>query len=291
MADSTSSSKGTMLIQGVLAILGLVGLYYLYKYLFSSDVASAMLLSGKQNATTLVSSGATALTISKNQLPALYTGGEFAVSTWIQIQKLEGSNKSILRIAGSDDYDSLRIYLSGAAAQLMVRFTTGTENQLSTDDGMLKSKTSIDYIQSSQSNSRGLQSRTVQPQQLFTTTAGSSTNTGPNSCDVIQIDMQRWIHIVVSVNGMSSDVYMDGKLVRSCILPNYIKFGDNPTVYLLDDGKKKSEGGFGGYISTTQMFGGALSPDIVYQMYMAGPEPITNFWQYITAFMSPTAAY
>ena len=285
MADSTT---GTMLIQGVMAILGLVGLYYLYKYLFASDMASAVLLSGKLDATNVKPRGSAALSIAKNELPPLYTGGEFAISTWININKLGGSNKSILRIAsgtGTTGYDSLRIYLSGISAQLMVRFTTNENTpELPTNDGLLTSQ-SVNTIQSS-TNYQG-----VLTQQLFTTTAGSSSETGTNSCDVVQIDMQRWIHIVVSVNGMSGDVYMDGKLVRSCVLPNYIQFSPSPTAWLLDDGTGLSAGGFGGYISTTQMFGSALSPDIIYQMYMAGPEPITNFLEYITAFMNPTAAY
>jgi len=271
-----------MVIQGVLAILGLVGLYYLYKYLFSSDVPSAILLSGKQDASKQTS----VISFTKNELPPLYTGGEFAVSTWIQIQKLEGNNKSILRISCNDEYDALRMYLSGTSAQLMVRFTTDTaSNKLTVNDGMLKDTNSVNFVNST-TNSAG-----VATQQLFTTLTGSQTGVVPNSCDVIEIDMQRWIHIVVSVNGMSGDVYMDGKLVRSCVLPNYVLF-NKPTVYLFDNGNKEPVSqGFGGYISTTQMFGSALSPDIVYQMYMAGPEPITNFWQYITAFMNPSSAY
>jgi hypothetical protein len=288
-----SSSTGTMLIQGVLAILGLVGLYYLYKYLFSADIAPAILLSGKHNTLSIGGLGTTITPISTNQLPPLYTGGEFAVSTWINIQSLKGSNASILRIASApnalaDTFDSLRIYLSGTSSQLMIRFSTGTgTNRLRIDDEMLTTKSSFNTINST-TNTRG-----VATQQLFTTTAGSDDEPAnmPNSCDVLQIDMQRWIHLVVSVNGMSGDVYMDGKLVRSCILPNYVQFSKTPTVYLLDDGKGAAGGSFGGYISTTQMFGTALSPDIVYQMYMAGPEPITNFFEYITAFFNPTSAY
>jgi len=288
-----SSSTGTVFIQVVLAVLGIVGLYYLYKYLFSADIAPAILLSGKHNTLSIGGAGTTITPISTNQLPPLYTGGEFAVSTWFNVQSLKGSNASILRIGsatGSSDgiYDSLRIYLSGTSSQLMIRFTTSTDNRLVTTDNILTNLSTFDSVNST--TNRG-----VITQQLFTTTAGSNSTpaTMPNSCDVLQIDMQRWIHLVVTVNGMSGDVYMDGKLVRSCILPNYVQFSKTPTVYLLDDGKGAAGAGgsFGGYISTTQMFGTALSPDIVYQMYMAGPEPITNFWEYITAFFNPTSAY
>ena len=103
--------------------------------------------------------------------------------------------------------------------------------------------------------------------------------------------MQRWLHLVVSVNGMACDVYMDGKLVRSCPLPNYFNIdGTDYTAKILDNGLNE-QGGFGGAISTTVMYGKALTPDIVYQMYMATPEPVTNFLTYLTSFFSPTVAY
>jgi len=110
------------------------------------------------------------------------------------------------------------------------------------------------------------------------------------SCDILEIDMQRWIHLVVSVNGMACDVYMDGKLIRSCPLPNYFNIDTAYSAKILDNGAE-GQGGFGGAISTTTIYGKALTPDIVYQMYMASPEPVTNFLTYLISFFSPTVAY
>jgi hypothetical protein len=114
--------------------------------------------------------------------------------------------------------------------------------------------------------------------------------------------MQRWIHIVVCVNGKSCDVYLDGKLARSCplkeypVIPQATATGSNTaySAYLLDNGKDGSNrqiGGFGGYISTTRVYGRALSPDVVYQDYMAGPEATTSLWTYLSSFFSPSAVY
>jgi hypothetical protein len=60
-----------------------------------------------------------------------------------------------------------------------------------------------------------------------------------------------------------------------------------------DDFKLKmlDNGGFGGYISSTALYGQAMSPDLVYQTYMAGPEATTTFVEYLTSFFSPSAAY
>jgi hypothetical protein len=270
MADSAASSTGTMLIQIVIVILGLVGLYYLYKYLFSSSTASLVVLSKKSNAATI--GGTTGITIANNILPPIYQGGEFSISTWININNWgyqNGVNKSILRIGG-DTYDTIRVYLGGAAAQLMVRFdtrssTSDTANMLLNSDSTF-SKTATNFVP-------------------VTVATMPGSNTGSNGCDVLQVDMQRWVCLVVVVDGMTADVYMDGKLVRSCLLNNYVNVDTGYKAKLLDNG------GFGGYISTTAIYGQALTPDLVYQMYMAGPEPVTNVMDYLTSFFSPSAAY
>jgi hypothetical protein len=231
-------------------------------YLFGTvEAASVTLISGKQDASKLPK-----IIIDSNSLPPLYTGGSFAVSTWINVTNINtinaGNPKSIIRIGGTT-FDTIRIYLGGKGAQLKVRFDTGTPHTL---------------IHS--------------PNSFATTDLFQSTilDEDSGSCDVLEIDMQRWIHLVVSVNGRACDVYMDGKLVRSCVLPNYFNIDTTYSAKILDDGAG-GQGGFGGAISTTTMYGKALTPDVVYQMYMASPEPVTNFLSYLVSFFSPSVTY
>ena len=66
---------GSTIIKIVVAILGLVGIYYLYKYLTESTKTSAVIISGKQDATTLSISPVRA-----GNLTPLFMGGEFADS-------------------------------------------------------------------------------------------------------------------------------------------------------------------------------------------------------------------
>jgi len=271
MAESSGSFfTGTLLVQGIIAILGLVGLYYLYMYLFvSTSAAPAILVSGKQLATT-----AGPFIIPSNGLPPLYTGGEFSISTWINVNRINtttpGKPQSIIRIGGNT-FDTIRIYLGGQGAQLMIRFDTTSPGSTSTTHKLLNATTESVFGKISSYQQTIL-------------------DKSESACDILQIDMQRWICLVVTVNGMSCDVYMDGKLVRSCPLENYFNIDTDNSAKILDNGNKE-QGGFGGYISTTAMYGQALSPDVIYQMYMAGPEPITNIWSYLMSFFSPTAAY
>jgi len=270
MADAPKS-----IIQIIILILGLIGLYYLYKYLFSSSQSAAIIIQGKQNATSYGPRK-----IETNLIPPIYMGGEFSVSTWINVNNWgirSGANKSILRIGGNN-FDTIRIYLGAVAAQLMVRFdtkqgssSTASNDRLAISDNVLS------------------QPATSMMPETYSSLTGNGA-TASNACDILQIDMQRWVHLVVAVNGMTCDVYLDGKLARSCILDNYYNVDPNYSVNILDDGKGGA-GGFGGAISTTKIYGQALGPDAVYQDYMAGPEPVTNFLEYIVSFFQPSAAY
>ena len=105
---------------------------------------------------------------------------------------------------------------------------------------------------------------------------------GSPICDLPEIELQRWVCITVAVNGKTVDVYYDGKLARSCVLP---------TFYKVDAGgysaKLLGYGGFGGQISRTIMYDVALNPEQVYKIYMAGPEPITSVGEWFASFFAP----
>jgi hypothetical protein len=97
-------------------------------------------------------------------------------------------------------------------------------------------------------------------------------------CDLPEIELQRWMNITIAVNGKTVDVYMDGKLARSCVLPSFFKVDSGGySASLL------SYGGFGGQISTTTMYDAALNPETVYKNYIAGPEPITSIGQWLSS--------
>jgi len=247
----------TVVIQVIIFLLGLWGLYSLYQYLSTSAPPTVTLLSGTQPGNPQTAPPV----IRSDNLPPLYQGGEFSVSTWIYVNNWsvnQNKNKSILRIGGNS-FDTLRIYLGSSTPTLMVRVNNGDDkHDLRADD-----KTFTDLQ------------------------TGASAFESTRICDIPSIEMQRWVHICVVVNGMTCDVYLDGKLTRSCILPSYFLVDKNYAAYLLDDGQG-GVGGFGGSITTTTMYGYALSPDVIYTNYLGGPNQITSFWQYLASFFAPS---
>jgi hypothetical protein len=96
-------------------------------------------------------------------------------------------------------------------------------------------------------------------------------------CDIQDIDLQRWINITVSVNGRIVDIYYDGKLARSCVLPDLPQASDSGTQYV----QVGNKGGFGGKISGIQFFAYPLTPDRIYAIYQAGPMGQRGFAGYL----------
>jgi hypothetical protein len=270
-ANNSSSPLGS-LVPVLLVLFGLVALYYLYQYLFGMKTSNSYSLLDKTIAANIDPSKP--ITITSDKLPALYEGGEFTVSSWVYINNWSyrsGFAKSILSIGGPN-FDIIRIYLGGYKPKLHVRFHTKETSSSTLNVSLTEPGTAV-------------------PESLDKSTTHSTFNTlqpdsglmdGSQMCDLPEIDMQRWVNVTVAVNGRTVDVYLDGKLARSCVLPKPFK---------VDSGGYSANllayGGFGGKISTTTMYDSALNPEQVYKNYMAGPEPVTNIGQWLSSFFAP----
>jgi len=253
----------------LLFFAGLIALYYLYQYLFGPNTGNSYVLLDKtQKANKTINLSPTIV------LPKVYEGGEFSFSTWIYINNWSVNNnktKEILRMGPTDTsvsttgFDTLRMYLGKDKPKLYVRFTTSAApaSQGSTD--------SCTYLVAGNESVEAFSNLT----EGFTDGKGCST------CDVPEVELQRWVNITVAVNGRIADVYLNGKLARSCVLDNMYKVTDTYKITLAD------KGGFGGDISTTVMYDTALNPEQVYRNYMSGPEPITSLKQWLLSFFAP----
>ena len=284
MNTAANSSPVGRVVPVLLIFAGLVGLYYLYQYLFGPKSTNAYtLISATQSANIDPSKP---ITITSDKLPNIYEGGEFTISTWIYITNWSyraGFNKSIISLGGPN-FDTIRLYLGGNKPKLSVRLQTkdmsGATNAVPSGATAINVNLGATMTNSQvpvESLAKGTQNATFG---ILQTDSGLLD--GSPLCDLPEIDMQRWINVTVSVNGRTVDVYMDGKLARSCVLPSFYKvdaggYSANLLAY----------GGFGGQISTTTMYDSALNPEAVYKNYMAGPEPITSIGQWFSSFFAP----
>ena len=85
-----------------------------------------------------------------------------------------------------------------------------------------------------------------------------------HSCDVDNFPLQKWVNLTVSVYGRTLDVYIDGKLVRTCVLPGVAKVDPANDIIVTPNG------GFHGYTGNFQYWQNALNPQQAYNIYKDG---------------------
>jgi hypothetical protein len=96
------------------------------------------------------------------------------------------------------------------------------------------------------------------------TTATGSGSTNIHTCTVSNIPIQRWVNLIVSVYGRSLDVYIDGKLVRTCLLPGIASVKTNSDLFVTP------MGGFSGWTSRLQYWPNAFNPQQAWNTYTKG---------------------
>jgi hypothetical protein len=94
-----------------------------------------------------------------------------------------------------------------------------------------------------------------------TTTGGK---TVIHNCMVSNIPIQKWVNLTLSVYGRTMDLYIDGKLVRTCLLPGIANINNAADIYVTP------KGGFNGWTSKLQYYPNSLNPQEVWNIYSKG---------------------
>jgi hypothetical protein len=260
----------------IIIIIGVYLLYTLYNYLFTTTRKGAVLLSDISSAKVTLPGY---ITILAKDFPRILQGGEYTVSIWIYINDWSyRSNhyKDILTIGstgtGDNDFKSLAIYLGAQTNTLHVRVNTESETISASESETVTATDSRMSVP------------TFNTHMNQTVTSPNGPLEPPQICDVPSIELQRWILVTVALNNRTCDVYVDGKLARSCVLPGVYKItGSNNYEMRLGE-----YGGFGGYISNLSAYDYALNPEEVWKLYMAGPTGRVGFMTWLTSFFKPS---
>ena len=83
-------------------------------------------------------------------------------------------------------------------------------------------------------------------------------------CTVDNFPLQSWVNLTISQYGRTLDMYIDGKLVRTCVAPSPAKPGTGAVIITGD-------GGFHGYTSKFRYFDEPSNPQQAYNIYKDGP--------------------
>ena len=94
------------------------------------------------------------------------------------------------------------------------------------------------------------------------TTAGSKTIV--HTCSIANIPIQKWVNLIISVYGRTMDLYIDGKLVRTCLLPGVASVNNNAKIFVTP------KGGFDGWTSKLEYYPNSLNPQDCWNIYAKG---------------------
>ena len=93
---------------------------------------------------------------------------------------------------------------------------------------------------------------------------GDTTSSIAPTYTVGNVPLQKWVNLLLSAYGRSLDIYIDGKLVRTCLLPGVAKIDPSTDVYITPDG------GFSGWTSTFQYWPDSCDPQKAWNIYKKG---------------------
>jgi len=106
------------------------------------------------------------------------------------------------------------------------------------------------------------------PAQIAASAAASTTinkdEANIHTCEIDNIPIQKWVNVIASLYNRTLDIYLDGKLVRTCVIPGVPKVDNNANIFVTP------EGGFSGWTSTFKYWSNASNPQEAYNIYKDG---------------------
>ena len=85
-----------------------------------------------------------------------------------------------------------------------------------------------------------------------------------HTCRVSNIPIQQWVNFTMSVYGRTLDIYINGKLVRTCVLPGTAAVDTTNNLYVTP------LGGFEGSTTKLAYYANALNPEQAWNIYEKG---------------------
>ena len=86
-------------------------------------------------------------------------------------------------------------------------------------------------------------------------------------CEVTEFPLQKWVNLIISFNGSAMDVYVDGKLVKSCVVNQGSKLANTDKIILGDESKKDNDVGF---ITNVKLKAAPIAPQEAWDIYSQG---------------------
>jgi hypothetical protein len=84
------------------------------------------------------------------------------------------------------------------------------------------------------------------------------------TCDISEFPLQKWVNLIVSFNGAALDVYLDGKLIKSCVVDRGSELNNTTSIVLGETGKDF------GFITNVKLKSNPIAPQEAWDIYSQG---------------------
>jgi hypothetical protein len=268
VVNTGSGSSSFGLLSVIFTVAGLIAIYFLYDFLYSAPTSKlTMLVPGQHNATELVKDPPT--------IPPIFEGGDYSFSTWIYISsyhRFQDRVKHVFELKGKN-HSTLLVGLGAGRNSVVIRTHTKNISESFVEGFQGSNGEGGGAITTTSTTAETTELGKTQLEDMFKPAAqmaASASGVQPK-CDLAEVDLQRWVHLAVIMSGRTIDVYLDGKLARSCVMHSYFKVDPTGVAPVLCD-----KGGFDGYIASTAVANYAMNPGEIYRTYISGPEGTSN---------------
>ena len=295
--SSASSSTVRNVVGVIIFVLICVGLYYLYNFLYGSTAsqASVTILNSNLPMTSAAVSSAIGgkSAVAVTSITGIMDGGQYTTSFWAYVADTKGFtgaggaklahlmeiSDNRLPATGTPGKTLLFIGINPSNGSLIVRQSTNDATSSLIDNSL----TATSGTSSSTNYSLG--------DLISGYNTSGSTYTSKDSCDIMNgIEYQRWVLITTVANGKTLDVYIDGKLARSCVYKaNYMlgSTGGNATAaFGVDNG-----GNLKGFFSSGKFYNYALTPDAIWALYQTGPGGTLSIYDFFSNLFSVNVSF
>ena len=276
--DGQSSKGGTpwlrLLLLTIAVIILIIVIILLYRYFTYLSHTQPTL----QTAPVSASKG---VVISGKKAPVSVTGREYTYNLWFNVRDWTsgyGKPKCVLHRSSQDPVSSPdcpsnpSIWFYPMENKMMVRVSTMKSQSEEYDPNVYPE---YDVKSLDTSKNRNEQYTIVNP--VYNTQNGKTKYLDTTyACDIGNIPIQRWVQVTVTLWNRTLDVYVNGKLVRSCVLPG-IPLHDKDALSNIYLGHKNPNYSFNGYLSRVKYYNRAITAQEAMDLYLKGPVP-TSFW-------------
>ena len=250
---------GVILLVIVLAITG----YFLYNYYKDSphSIQNKLLIP-------YIHDGGIYKQFTSSNIPSSISGNEYNINVWIYVNDYKyrlDEDKCLLYLGDKHKFtDMCNSHIQECNPSIWLKKDVNT---LVVKIGLESSSTTQTEPVSSGGNVAASNSHHAEVS--FSHDNDCSNANDVDKCEFKNFPLQRWVNLNMTLRNNVVDIFIDGTLVKSCIL----KAAPIPSVGGLHvcDAGAKSLSGFNGYLSRLEYTNSALSHDDIIRRYKNGP--------------------